>query len=81
LVGDNGQDTQKGGESNDAYYFGPGWGKDSISDRTGANRLVFHGAPIGGLPVTEDLTIKLVSGDGPEVTNANGSSTILTTTT
>ena len=77
LIGGPGNDALSGGVDRDDYYFGDGWGKDTITDSaTPANRLIFYISPNESLPATDDLTIKLVSGEGPEVKNASGTSTI-----
>jgi len=79
LTGGPGNDELSGGtEEHDFYHFGPAWGKDSITDSaTSANMVVFQEPPEGtNLLVTDGLTIKLLSGDGPEVSNASATSTI-----
>ena len=79
FVGGPGNDALSGEGGPDVYYFGPSWGKDSITDdATNENRLVFLKGPAQDeqVPVSDDLTIKLVPGTGPEVKNASGISTI-----
>ena len=80
MTGGPGNDGLSGGEDSDQYYFGDGWGKDSITDSTisSQNILVFVKGPGKSelVPATADLTIKLFSSNGPEVTNARGTSTI-----
>ena len=79
LIGGPGNDSLSGGEEVDVYFFGDGWGKDSITDdATDGNMASFVKGPEKeeSVPVSDDLTIKLLSGDGPEVKNANGTSTI-----
>ncbi|HLL40178.1 MAG TPA: hypothetical protein VK357_10990 [Rubrobacteraceae bacterium] len=78
LIGGAGNDELSGGSDFDYYYFGSGWGDDSISDgATSTNLVAFRGGPNADAPiVTEDLVVKLVSGDGPEVKTAGGSGTV-----
>ena len=87
LIGGPGRDTLSGGEDLDFYYFGDGWGKDTITDSSASsdgtassqNMLMFVKGPSNEdaqVPVTDDLTIRLSSGDGPEVKNASGTTTI-----
>ena len=81
LTGGPGNDKLSGGEDSDQYYFGDGWGKDSIIDSSASsqNMVVFVEPPnatTGTVPATTNVTIKLFSGDGPEVKNASGTSTI-----
>ncbi len=79
LVGGPGNDLLSGGDGLEHYYFGDGWGKDFITDgATSQNAVIFskEPAPDEFVPTTANLTIKLVSGEGPEVKNASGTSTI-----
>jgi hypothetical protein len=79
LTGGPRNDEISGGEDLDFYHFGDGWGKDSITDgATSQNQVVFRQGPTKeeNVPVTDDLIIKLFSGDGPEVKNASATSTI-----
>ncbi len=86
MIGGPGNDALSGNEDPDRYYFGDGWGKDSITDNTASsegslpaeNVLVFSNGPrhAESVPATDDLTVKLASGEGPEVKNASGTSTI-----
>jgi len=79
LVGGPGNDALSGEQGMDIYYFGPSWGKDSITDdASNENRLAFlkGPAPNEQAPLSDNLTIKLVPGTGPEVTNASGTNTI-----
>jgi Ca2+-binding RTX toxin-like protein len=79
LIGGPGPDALSGGADRDFYYFGDGWGKESITDSaTSANAVIFRKGPEVGelVPVSEDLTISLISGSGPEATNASGTSTL-----
>jgi Ca2+-binding RTX toxin-like protein len=78
LVGGAGDDELSGGVDFDYYYFGSGWGDDFISDGAASSNLVaFRGGPNANTPVvTEDLVVKLVSGDGPEVKTEGGGSTV-----
>jgi Ca2+-binding RTX toxin-like protein len=77
LLGGPANDALNGGEGIDRYFFGNGWGKDSITEGTPSANTVFFTSPKGSpVPFTEDLTITLVSGEGPEVKNAGATSTI-----
>jgi hypothetical protein len=38
--------------------------------------LIFQDTVATNVPASEDLTIKLVAGEGPEVRNASGTSTV-----
>ncbi len=77
LYGGPGNDALNGGENFDHYYFGDGWGKDTITDSGPRESLSFvEFSNSGHLPVSADLVIKLIPGDGPEVRNARGTSTI-----
>ena len=77
LIGGPGVDTLSGGAGPDTYWFGPSWGKESITeDATTENSLYFRQGPNEETPVTDNLTIKLFPGEGPEVTNAGGTSTL-----
>jgi hypothetical protein len=79
LTGGPGNDALNGGDNLDHYHFVDGWGKDSITDEaTSQNGLVFIEGPGLGesAPATADLTIKLISGEGPEVKNASDTSTV-----
>jgi Ca2+-binding RTX toxin-like protein len=86
MIGGPGNDTLSGEEDSDRYYFGDGWGKDTITDNTASsegsspaeNVLAFTNGPrhAESVPATDDLTVKLASGEGPEVKNASATSTI-----
>jgi Ca2+-binding RTX toxin-like protein len=77
LIGGSGKDALGGGEGIDTYYFGDGWGKDSLSDYVSStNEIRFSSVPYQGVVVTNDLIIDLTSGTGPEVRNASGTNTI-----
>ena len=77
LYGGPRNDELNGGEGLDGYYFGDGWGNETITDSGPSESLLFvEYANSGDLPVSENLIIKLVPGDGPEVKNASGTSTI-----
>jgi len=76
LSGGAGNDTLSGGGGNDEYYFGDGWGKDSITDVATPNtKLKFHELQQEAR-VTDDLIIDLVSGTGPEAKDKSGTNTI-----
>lgn len=75
LVGGAGNDELKGGAGANDYFFGPNWGKDSITDDTSTgNKLYFY--ENGSGVVTDSLTINLTAGPGPQVKNATGTNTI-----
>ena len=78
LFGGPGNDALNGGEDSDYYRFGPNWGKDSITDSDLLGGISFYEYSTNGdyVLVNDNLTIKLQSGDGPEATNASGTSTI-----
>ena len=78
LSGGSGNDALSGGEGLDNYYFGPSWGKDTITDSGSSDVILLFDYPRNSGPVlvSENLTIKLASGDGPEVSNASGTTTI-----
>jgi len=77
LTAGAGKDTLSGGGGGDWYYFGDGWGKDSITDdAASANRLLFRNAPSSSVFITDDLVIDLDSGPGPEVTNTSGTNIV-----
>ncbi len=88
LFGGPGNDEMDGGPGNDElnggeglvdhYYFGTGWGKDTITDSGPRESLLFIHYPESGpgVPVSDDLIIKLDPGAGPEVKNASATSTI-----
>jgi hypothetical protein len=77
LIGGPGLDTLSGGADLDSYYFGAGWGKESITDSTTpANMVLFKKGPNQDVFVTDDLTIRLISGKGPEVKNHGRTSTL-----
>jgi Ca2+-binding RTX toxin-like protein len=79
MTGGPANDALSGGEDADSYYFGDGWGKDSLADgATDGNMVFFVKGPEQDqqVPVTANLTIKLISGEGPEVKNASGTNTI-----
>jgi Ca2+-binding RTX toxin-like protein len=77
LTGGNGNDALSGGADSDHYFFGPGWGNDSLVDGTdGGDTLIFDDPSSEHASVTQDLIVRLAPGDGPEVKNAGGTSTI-----
>ncbi len=79
LTGGPGLDTLSGGADSDGYHFADGWGKEAIIDSaTPANTVAFNNGPAKeeGVPASANLTIKLIAGEGPEVTNESGTSTI-----
>ena len=79
MIGGSGNDALSGGEEVDVYFFGDGWGKDSITDdATDGNMASFVKGPEKeeSVPVSDNLTIKLLSGNGPEVKNASATSII-----
>ena len=78
LYGGSGSEALAGGEGEDEYRFDTdGWGKDTITDTevpddnpSRGNEVVFPPA------VSDSLTIDLNSGEGPEVENSAGTSTV-----
>jgi len=75
LVGGVGNDELDGGGGANGYFFGPDWGKDSITDDTPTgNKLYFY--ENGSGVVTDSLTINLSAGAGPQVKNASATNTI-----
>jgi hypothetical protein len=77
LIGGPGLDTLSGGADLDSYYFGAGWGKESITDSTTpANMVLFKKGSNSDVFVTDDLTIRLISGKGPEAKNQGRTSTL-----
>ncbi|HEX5847839.1 MAG TPA: hypothetical protein VFY59_01480 [Rubrobacter sp.] len=79
LTGGSGDDILRGGTSPASYIFDDGWGKDTLVDPEPdpayeVDTLDFR--RYSTLFVAEDLTIKLSSGEGPEVTNLDGTDTI-----
>jgi Ca2+-binding RTX toxin-like protein len=80
LIGGAGKDALNGGALYDYYYFGNGWGKDSITDSAISgneigNALYFRLPSYEGY-VRADLTIRLTPGDGPEVKDKSATNTI-----
>jgi Ca2+-binding RTX toxin-like protein len=77
LIGGAGTDMLSGDEGIDTYFFGNGWGKDSITDDvTSVNEIRFISVPYQGALTTDSLIIDLTSGEGPEVRNVSGTNTI-----
>ena len=77
LVGGAGKDALSGGSGVDQYYFGDGWGKDSITEKAAlGNTIKFFNDPYTGGLVTYDLIVDLRSGAGPEARNTSGTNTI-----
>jgi len=76
MVGGAGNDALSGGGGPDEYYFGDGWGKDTITDTTTPNTKVrFHDLQ-AGTPNTEGVIVDLISGVGPEAKDESGANTI-----
>jgi len=77
LIGGAGNDTLKGGGGADFYFFGPGWGKESITDDMApGTEIRFFSDQLQGMPVTENLIVDLRSGSGPEAKNTSATNTI-----
>lgn len=77
LIGGPGQDSLSGGGGYDEYYFDNGWGKDLITDGSAAgNGVVFARGFFEDVVVTEDLTISMVTGGGPEAKNESATNTV-----
>jgi Ca2+-binding RTX toxin-like protein len=77
LNGGVGSDALNGGGAENDYFFGPNWGKDSITDTTtSADRIFFRSDIDGGVFVTDNLIIDLQFGVGPEARTAGGTNRI-----
>jgi Ca2+-binding RTX toxin-like protein len=78
LMGGPGDDLLAGGDNGDQYYFGSGWGEDSLTEGgTGpGDWLVFRLSPSDPVPVTENLIINLTPGPGPEARDEDGANTV-----
>lgn len=77
MIGGVGHDALSGGGGLDGYYFGDGWGKDTLTDDATSENMILMRAFGPGVPyVTDDLVVDLRSGDGPEVRNVGGTNTI-----
>jgi Ca2+-binding RTX toxin-like protein len=77
LIGGPGQDAMRGNGDRDWYFFGEGWGQDSIiDDEASPNELLFRRGPFSNVNVEADLIIDLRPGAGPEVKTTTGTNTI-----
>jgi Ca2+-binding RTX toxin-like protein len=77
LIGGVGNDALKGGAGAELYFFGPGWGKDSVIDTTASGTEIrFFSDESHGTPVTADVIVDLRSGAGPEAEDKSGTNTI-----
>jgi Ca2+-binding RTX toxin-like protein len=77
LIGGAGNDTLQGGGGAELYFFGPGWGKDSVTDTaTPGTEIRFYGDTAHATPVTEHLIVDLRSGAVPKVESEGGTNTI-----
>ena len=75
LIGGAGNDELRGGAGADFYFFGDGWGKDTITDEATPKTQLSFLDPYAGT-ATANLVVDLVSGSGPEAKNASGTNTI-----
>ena len=67
LIGGAGNDKLQGGGGAELYFFGPGWGKDSITDTAApGTEIRFYGDTSNTTPVTENLIVDLRSGAVPQ---------------
>jgi Ca2+-binding RTX toxin-like protein len=76
LSGGAGVDGLSGGGGGDRYYFGDGWGKDSITDAATPGTEVHFFDLQKVAPVTDDLIVDLESGTGPEAKNVSGTNAV-----
>jgi Ca2+-binding RTX toxin-like protein len=76
LGGGPGNDVLEGGPDYDFYFFDQGWGKEDIVDTPILDSDLNNGHEVRFDFVTDDLTIHLTSGPGPEVTNTTKTSTL-----
>ena len=77
LIGGVGNDALKGGGGADAYYFGDGWGRDSITDTAAPGTEVRFDSDVDAEAyVTDNVIVDLISGAGPEAKDASGTNTI-----
>jgi serralysin len=76
LGGGPGKDVLEGGPDFDFYFFEQGWGKEVITDTPILDTDINTGHQVRFDGVTDDLTIRLASGPGPEVKNTSRSSTL-----
>jgi Ca2+-binding RTX toxin-like protein len=70
LTGGFGDDELVGGAGTDLYYFGNGWGDDTVRDGTSDNRALFYGPD--DVPVGEDLIVRFSPGPGAEAKTKDG---------
>jgi RTX calcium-binding nonapeptide repeat (4 copies) len=77
LDGGAGKDVLKGGADFDRYLFNENnWGKEFISDTPIVHTDIDTGHTVQFNLVTNNLTVNLTSGPGPEVKNATTGSTL-----
>jgi Ca2+-binding RTX toxin-like protein len=75
LIGGAGNDELRGGAGGDFYFFGDGWGKDTITDEATPKTQLSFFDPNAGLAAA-NLVVDLVSGTGPEAKDESGTNTI-----
>jgi Ca2+-binding RTX toxin-like protein len=75
LIGGAGNDELRGGAGGDFYFFGDGWGKDTITDEATPKTQLSFFDPNAGL-ATANVVVDLVSGTGPEAKDESGTNTI-----
>ena len=76
LGGGPGTDVLEGGADFDFYFFEQNWGKEAIVDAPILDADINTGHQVRFDGVTDDLTINLASGPGPEVRNKAKTSTL-----
>jgi Ca2+-binding RTX toxin-like protein len=78
LNGGRGNDVLEGGDGSDVHYhFAQAWGKDRIIDTpTPTDNNLDNGHLVDFRLVTDDLTINMNSGTGPEVKNVSGTNAV-----
>lgn len=77
LEGGRGTDALAGGPGGDAYEVdAAGWGRDSVVDSAPNSDAVPGNSLRVGYSFVGDLTVDLVSGEGPEVSDAAGTGTM-----
>ena len=77
MAGGPGPDALSGGADRDIYFFGPGWGKDTVAAGPEPREAVFfRKSAFEDVPVTDGLTIRLAAGKGPEVKTEGAANTV-----
>jgi RTX calcium-binding nonapeptide repeat (4 copies) len=76
LAGGPGVDKLGGDGGADRYFFGDGWGKDSITDAATPGTEVHFFDLQKVAPATDDMIVDLESGAGPEAKDVSGTNTL-----